>query len=294
VTNGDVECIQVPSGLLRPLPLYVREHPERSKQVRVTLVREQIVSLATYRDLCPPIMAEIRRITTAEPLVDAIGGYTRTADKAAQALGFTHRRDLLVRDEGPLPLKYDVNHVIDLAKHEPALLTEWARAAAILHSTLERSAHAASLRAVVAHVGPLAPMAAWLVPSLIRWGHVRIYGVLFGPFEDREHGLFTVSNRVPLEWEEAAVAQTPGHSRSLFDKAIPTDDAWTLAYKAKAWWGVRVERQTVGEVARRWHAHLTDKQHREKWLAAVVKDCGCLSIVKKGIKEVDRLLNLPD
>jgi hypothetical protein len=179
VTNGDVECIQVPSGLLRPLPLHVREHPERSKHVRVTLVRETLVALAPKRS--KGILAEIRGVTTAAPLVDAIGGYTRAGDKAARALGLTHRRDLLVRDDGPLPLKHDVNHLIDLAKIEPALLTEWATATGFLHVALERSSYTASLRAAVAQVAPLAPYAAWLVPSLVRYAHVRIYEVLFGP-----------------------------------------------------------------------------------------------------------------
>src|SRR5437879_7494997 len=167
MTNGDdVERISFPSGLLRPLPLHVREHPERSKRVRVTLVRETIVALATHRDLCPPIIAEIHRVTTAAPLVDAIGGYNRTADKAAQALGLAHRRELLVQDGRPLPLKHDLNRIVDLAENEPALLTEWATAAAILYAALERAAYAARLQSVVAQLAPPAPMATWFLPSL--------------------------------------------------------------------------------------------------------------------------------
>ena len=37
-----------------------------------------------------------------------------------------------------------------------------------------------------------------------------------------------------------------------------------LAYKVKAWWGLQLERQTVAEVAVRWHGALSDKAHREK------------------------------
>jgi hypothetical protein len=295
VTNGDVERIEVPSGLLRPLALHVREHPERSRRVRVTLVREAIVSLAPER--CPPILAEIRRVTSAPLLVDAISSYTRAADKAARALGLAHRRELLARDDGPLPLKYDVEDIVALAKLEPALLTEWATAAAVLHVALERSANAASLRAVVAGLTPLAPFATWLVPSLLRWAHLRIYELLFGPFEGRHGALFTMQDRVPPEWEAAAVTQTPGPPRSLFDKAIPTEgDAAVLAYKVKAWWGVRVEHDTVRDVAARWHATMTGKRHVEQSAldSATLQTCGCLQTVKKGITEVSRLLLFPD
>ena len=138
-------------------------------------------------------------------------------------------------------------------------------------------------------------MATWFVPSLIRYAHVRIYEVMFGPFEGRSGKLVTISDRVPPEWEEAAVAQTPGRPRSLFDRAIPHDDDWTLAYRVKAWWGVRVDDEHIREVARRWHAHLTDKQHRDKFgLAGDVDDCGCRSTVKRGIKEVSKLLLFPE
>jgi hypothetical protein len=256
------------------------------------LAREVVVGLAPARS--PEILAEIRHVTSAPLLVDAINGYVRAAAKAAQALGLEHHRDLLVKTDGQLPLKYDVENIIALSRLDSAILTEWAAATAILHVAIERSGHAAGLRMVVSQLSRLAPMASWLVPALVRWAHVRVYELLLGPFEQRVGRIFEITNRVPPEWEDAAVARTPGRPRSLFDKAIPVDDDFTLAYKVKAWWGVRIERETIGEIARRWHKHLKDRQHHKKTEALIVRDCGCLSLVKQGIKEVDRLLSAPD
>lgn len=276
------------------MPLSIREHPERGRRVRVTLVREALVALAV--GFCPEIRAEIARVTSAPLLVDALNSYRRAAEKAASALGLAHHRELLSKNDGPLAIRYDMEDIVALAKLEPAMLTGWATAAAVLHVALERSAYAGGLRAVVGQLPPLASMAPWLVPSLVRWAHVRVYEILFGPFEQRGERVVMISDGVPPEWEEAAVMRTPGRPRSLFDKAIPSEDESTLAYKVKAWWGVRIERESLGVIARRWHAKMPDAQHRKKAAAdnLVVKDCGCLAVVKKGIKEVDRLLTSPD
>ena len=120
---------------------------------------------------------------------------------------------------------------------------------------------------------------------------------MFGPFERRDGDTITISDRVPPEWEEAAVVQTPGRRpRSLADRAIPREDTYLFAYKVKAWWGVRVDGATVREMAGHWHAKMPGVRHVKKSEldGDTLLTCGCLQTVKKGIKEVNRRLLLPE
>jgi hypothetical protein len=101
------------------------------------LVREVLVALAAHH---PPILTELRRVTIAPLLVDAMDGYKGTADKAARALGLGHRRDLLTREDGPLAVRHDVGDVLALAQLEPEGLGEWAVATTVERVPPEREA----------------------------------------------------------------------------------------------------------------------------------------------------------
>jgi hypothetical protein len=61
---------------------------------------------------------------------------------------------------------------------------------------------------------------------------------------------------------------------------------------------VRVEGHSQREVVRRWHEHLTVKGHLEEHDAAELHEqaldaCGCRTIVRRGLVEVESLLVYP-
>jgi hypothetical protein len=280
-TVGPDSIVAIPHVLVRPLPLRVREHPERSPHARVTLVREVLVALAAQH---PPILSALRHVTQAPFLAVALDGYARTAAKAAEGLGLAHRRDLLNQDDGLLSVRHDVGDLLALAQLEPARLEEWAIATGILHVVLDRamSATGTIARATLEQIAPLVPTIDWLVPALVRWTHLRIYEVLFGPFDVAG----ALIERVPPEWEEAAVGRAAGPSRSLFARA-PKDSGHALAYLTTAWWAVRVVQESVNDVARRWHTSQQSRAHAE---AKSVEECSCRRTVRRGITEVSALL----
>jgi hypothetical protein len=86
-------------SLIVPLPWRIREHPERHRAPRGTLVREAIVALAVRY---PPILETLQRIQHVEPLQAALRAYAHAADMVVDLLGLTHRRDLLLRDDLPM------------------------------------------------------------------------------------------------------------------------------------------------------------------------------------------------
>jgi hypothetical protein len=285
---GPDSVVAIPHVLVRPLPLRVREHPERSGRTRVTLARETLVALATS-ETAPtpgqaPILAALLHIGDAPLLLDAMNSYMRATDKAAGTLGLAHRRDLLAREDGPLPVWHDLGDVVALAHLEPATLESWGTATERLHIALERPAAAATLRATLESIPPLSSTIGWLVPALLRWVHVRIYDALLAPFEAETGG--SLVDRVPLEWEEAAVMQTPGTPRVPLDRAPMGDRAHTLTYQVKAWWAVKIEHQTIRDVARRWHTHLQPRSHADE---RDIEECGCRVIVKRGVRQVSAL-----
>jgi hypothetical protein len=168
------QTIAIPQGLLRPLPLTIREHPERHARARVTLVREVLVALAANH---PPITAPLKRVTSAPLLASALNSYTHAADEAAHALGLGHRRELFTPDDGPLSIRHDVGDILALAQLDPARLNDWAVATGLLHIALDHT-DVSPVRQAITTIGPLAPSASWLVPALVRWAHLRIYEVV--------------------------------------------------------------------------------------------------------------------
>src|SRR5947199_54493 len=98
------ESVLIPRVFLRPLPLRVSEHPERSARAKVTLVREMLVGLSVNH---PPIMTAIQTVTEAPWLGVTIDGYRRAADKAATVVGLANHRELLTREDGPLSVRFD-------------------------------------------------------------------------------------------------------------------------------------------------------------------------------------------
>jgi hypothetical protein len=292
----DVDAVAIPSVLLRPLPLRVREYPERSARDRVTLVRGILVACAAEY---APILAALRAMNSAPLLIDAMNGYARAADKAVSVLGLTHRRELLATDDGPLPLRHDLGDVLALAQLQPATLESWAVATAVLYVALERAPGGLELHQTLTAIPALVPMLNWLDPALRRWAHLRLYEVLFGPFD---MGQGPVA-RVPEEFETMAVLQAAvALPRPLFERSPRKDRAHTLAYQAKAWWAVKIVGQTYRDVARRWHEKLQPDAHVKahalespegpgrRAARGHADDCACRRIVRDGVKEVDALL----
>jgi hypothetical protein len=234
-----------------------------------------------------PILETLRRIQQVERLQAALSAYTQATDAAAHALGLEHRRDLLAADGLPMPTRLDLGDVVALGQLEPSALEMLSVAAAVMHVTLDLPLYAASVKACIERVPALRPAAAWLVPSLLRWLHVRWYEILFGPFPGTEGA----SARVPPEGEDAAVRGAAGPRRRLADWTPSADDAWTLGFKVKAWWAIRIVGQTQGDVTRRWHATITTAEHRRKYADDPdAKECGCKRAVSRGVKEVSALL----
>jgi hypothetical protein len=278
--------VTIRRSLIVPAPWRVREHPERHRTARGTLIRETLVELAVHH---APILETLRKIQRLDRLQAALTAYARAADAAAAGLGLEHRRDLRAHDGLPMPTRLDLGDVVALAQLKPDTLEDLAVAAAVIHVTLDLPLYATAVRASLERIPALRPTVAWLVPSLLRWLHVRCYEALYGPFStaDGERA------RVPLDWEELAVMRAPGPRRRLTDR--PPQEPYTLAYQVKAWWAVRVNGETARETARRWHARVMDKPHRDKHgRDADVADCGCFKVVRDGVKEVSRLLTSPE
>lgn len=281
MTGSDDVVIR--QALIRPLPWRVRLYPQRARTARGTWVRESLVILAVHH---PPILDTLRRVARVDRLQAALHGYERAADASVEVLGLTHRRDLLAADGLPMPTEFDRGDIVALAQLSPETLETLAVATAVLHTTLDLPLYATAVRASLDRIPALHPAMPWLVPSLLRWLHVRWYEVLYGPFATPEGE----SAQVPLEWEDVAVARAPGPRRRLADRAPSKDGQFTLQQQTRAWWGVRVEGASQREVARRWHRTITDKPHRDKHGDADVADCGCLKVVRAGVQDVTRLV----
>jgi hypothetical protein len=291
-------------SLIVPLPWRVREHPERHRTARGTLVHEALVDAAVHH---LPILDTLRRIQRLERLQAALQAYAQAADLSVEVLGLEHRRDLLAADGLPMPTQLDLADVVALAQLAPDRLDALAVASAVLHVTLDLPLYATSVRASLDRIPALRPTMPWLVPSLLRWLHVRYYEALYGPFPSAEgkrevpaHQPTGVVRRreqepdpwqVPPEWEEVAVVRAPGPRRRLADRAPSRDGQFTLLQQTRAWWAVQVEETAQREVARRWHRTQTDKAHRAKHGDDTdVADCGCFKIVRTGVREVSRLI----
>jgi hypothetical protein len=294
--RDDVDAVAIPSVLLQPLPFRVREYPERSASDRATLVRSIVVGCAAEY---APILAALRAMNRAPLLLDAMNEYTRAADHAARVLGLPHRRDLRAADDGPLPLRHDRGDIIALAQLEPGTLERWAVATAILSVVLERAPGAVELRQALTAIPALVPLRDWLGPALHRWAHLRLYEVLFGPFDVGQGPVA----RVPEELEALAVLQDAVPlPRPLFERRPRNDRAHTLAYQAKAWWAIKIVGQPYRDVARRWHEALQPDPHVQAHALESPEgrgrragrghadDCACRRIVRDGVKEVDALL----
>jgi hypothetical protein len=171
-------------------------------------------------------------------------------------------------------------------------------ATAILYVALERAPGALELHQALTAIPALVPMLDWLAPALRRWAHLRLYEVLFGPFE---MGQGPVA-RVPEAIETLAVLQDAAAvRRPLFERSPCKDRALTLAYQTKAWFAVKVGGLSVRDVGRRWHATLQPPHVQAHALELPggpgrragrghADDCACRRLVRDGVKEVDALL----
>lgn len=211
--------VVVRRALVVPLPWRIREHPERHRTARGTLIRETLVALAVHH---APILDTLQRIERVERLQEALDAFARAAGLAAQELGFAHRRELLADDGVPLPTRLDLGDVVALGQLQPGALEALAVSTAALHLVLDLPLYAASVRASLERIPALRATTSWLVPSLLRWLHVRLYEWLFGPFPTAEGD----SPGVPLDWEEAAVARARGPRRRLHDHAPTSRTRW--------------------------------------------------------------------
>jgi hypothetical protein len=272
--------------LLLPLPWRtIREHPERHATARGTLVREALVPFVAAH---PPALASLQRLHRVERLHHALGLFMQASDAAARALGLDHRRALLAQDGRPLPVSFDLDLVVALGRLAPLETEALALATTALHTALDLPLYATTIRAAIGRLPALRPAEPWLAPALLRWWHVRLYELLFGPFEPPDPQ--DDPRRVPPEWEERVVVEAPGPRRRGADWR--PSDPYLLAYLVKAWWGVHVEGESEREIARRWHARIPEAAHRRDYGAndAEARDCGCRKVVMRGLKEVAALL----
>jgi hypothetical protein len=213
-------------------------------------------------------------------------GYMRTADAAAEALWFPHRRDLLLADS-PLSLRHDTDL---LARVPRRLLWALAEETAHLHVALtwHRGLAIKSLEAAVREVPALVGTERWLAPSLLRFLHLRWYEVLWGAQGS--------DGRTPFAIEEAVVRHARGPTRRLNDRA-PRESGVPLAYAVLAWWARRVDGKGEAAVWQWWHTHYRSKAHRAALAAAsdgrVPRDCGCRRLLLPALAEVQRLVADP-
>jgi hypothetical protein len=285
LTGGDLPALFT---LQRPLPFALYLHPERTDRLRATLVRERLVVLSTHH---APVLAGLRRIVTAPLLVDARSTYQRALDKAVAVLGLERRAQLLLHDGGPLPVQHDMGEVLAVARLAPGVIVEWAAAVETLEAALLRPVWATSLRVTIERIPALAPEAAWLVPALVRWQHLRLYEVLFGPFLDPAR---TLGETVPVSLDAAAATQAPGPARRPGDRG-PKHGAQhqadvTLIRKTDAWFHHHVGGERVLTLAAWWHRVVREPAHAAGPADDHFDDCGCRRIVRTGLIEVTRLL----
>jgi hypothetical protein len=269
-----VEYVSIRFVMFTPLPLRVREAPELSRQAKVTLARMRLVELAANH--YPQIAAMLRALQA--PFSNALTAYTAAGDAAAQVLGHDHRRGLLATDDGALPTRHDRDEIYALAQLRPDLSEALAHATAALHVLLNRSRAQETVRESIESIPALLPTTPWLVPALIRRLHLRIYESLFGI--------------VPAEHDVAAMG--PGPRRPAGDRAPSGDRAHLRVVLVDFWFASRILKQPARQGAREWHEKMTDREHRRKYVGTDVDDCGCRKALKKGLKELDRLLAVLD
>ena len=166
-------------SLMVPLPWRVRLYPERARAARGTWVRESLVTLAVHH---PPILDTLQRVARVERLQAALRTYAQAADASVKILGLEHRRDLLSADGLPMPMALDLADVVALAQLSPETLEALAIATAVLSTMLDLPLYDTAVRASLNRIPALQPAMPWLVPSLLRWLHVRYYEGLYGPF----------------------------------------------------------------------------------------------------------------